>query len=32
VSAFIHQIKPAGDIVREMMEEYRQTRSTLPAL
>lgn len=32
VSAFIHQIKPAGDIVREMMEEYRQTRSNLPAL
>lgn len=32
VSAFIHQVKPAGDIVREMMEEYRQTRSTLPAL
>ncbi|MFN5218307.1 MAG: NAD(P)H-dependent flavin oxidoreductase [Sphingomonadales bacterium] len=32
VSAFIHQIKPAGDIVREMMEEYRQTRGNLPAL
>jgi enoyl-[acyl-carrier protein] reductase II len=32
VSAFIHQIKPAGDIVREMMDEYRQTRNSLPAL
>ncbi|MFM7765238.1 MAG: NAD(P)H-dependent flavin oxidoreductase [Sphingomonadales bacterium] len=32
VSAFIHQIKPAGDIVREMMDEYRQTRGNLPAL
>lgn len=32
VSAFIHQVKPAGDIVREMMEEYRQTRGNLPAL
>jgi len=32
VSAFIHQIKPAGDIVREMMDEYRQTRGSLPAL
>lgn len=32
VSAFIHQIKPAGEIVREMMDEYRQTRGSLPAL
>lgn len=32
VSAFIHQIKLAGDIVREMMDEYRQTRGSLPAL
>jgi len=31
-SAFIHQIKPAGEIVREMMDEYRQTLGSLPAL
>jgi len=32
VSAFIHQIKPAGEIVREMIDEYRQTRGSLSAL